>query len=337
MGRPHALFRTGFPYLKTIGMRRVTSYPIDVAVTGDERMFVLCRGDQTAEIRRTDMDDVDHGSFGGSGTAEGQFTWPASLAIGPDGNLYVSDEALNRISVFSLDGDFISCWGTPGSGDGQLDRPSGIRFDDAGDLYLSDTLNHRVQKFTRDGKFLQSWGTCGDGDGELNMPWGVDVDELGAVYVADWRNDRIQKFGPDGKLELAIGSSGNGRGQFDRPTGIAVDCDGDIYVSDWGNDRVQQFAADGRYLDTFIGDATMSKCGIDYVLANPVPLRLREMTSLEPQKRFRGPLGLATDERKRLFVADYGSFRIQIYQKQAIELSTDQIAPERQSPSLSVT
>ena len=337
MGRPHALFRTGFPYLKTIGMRRVTSYPIDVAVTEDERLFVLCRGDQTAEIRRTDMDDVNHGSFGGAGMAEGKFTWPTGMALGPDGNLYVSDEALNRISVFSTDGEFISSWGSPGSGDGQLDRPSGLRFDGAGDLYLSDTLNHRVQKFTPEGEFLQSWGSYGDGDGELNMPWGVDVDELGAVYVSDWRNDRIQKFGPDGEFEFAIGSSGNERGQFDRPTGLAVDRDGDIFVSDWGNDRIQQFAADGRYLDTFIGDATMSQCGIDYVLANPVPLRLREMTSLEPQKRFRGPLGLTTDARKRLFVADYGAFRIQIYQKQAIELGPEQIAPERQSPSLSVT
>ena len=337
MGRPHALFRTGFPYLKTIGMRRVTSYAIDVAVTADDRLFVLCRGDSTAEIRRTDMDDVNHGSFGGAGAAEGKFTWPASLALGPDGNLYVSDEALNRISVFSLDGEFISCWGSPGNAPGQLNRPSGIRFDDAGDLYVSDALNHRVQKFSKEGKFLQSWGSYGDGDGELNMPWGVDVDELGAVYVSDWRNDRVQKFGPDGRFEFAVGASGDGRGQFDRPTGIAVDSDGDIYVSDWGNDRVQQFAADGRFLDYFVGDATMSKSGIDYVLANPVPLRLREMTSLEPQKRFRGPLGVTVDDRKRLFVADYGAFRVQIYQKQAIELDADQIAPERQSPSLSVT
>ena len=336
-GRPHALLRTGFPYLKTIGMRRVTSYPIDVAVTGDDRLFVLCRGDQTAEVRRTDMDDVDHGSFGGKGTAEGRFVWPASLALGPDGNLYISDEALDRISVFSLDGEFLSCWGRSGSDPGGLNRPSGIRFDGAGDLYVADTLNHRVQKFSRGGEYLQSWGSYGAGDGQLNMPWGVDVDELGAVYVADWRNDRVQKFGPDGEFEFALGESGDGRGQFDRPTGIAVDPDGDIFVSDWANDRVQQFAADGRYLDTFIGDATMSRCGIDYVLANPVPLRLREMTSLEPQKRFRGPLGIAVDGQKRLFVADYGAFRIQIYQKQAIELTPDQIAPRRQSPSLSVT
>ena len=337
MSRPHALFRTGFPYLKTIGMRRVTSYAVDVAVTADDRLFVLCRGDQTAEIRRTDMDDVDHGSFGGSGSGEGKFVWPASLALGPDENLYVSDEALNRISVFSLDGEFISCWGESGDGEGRFDRPSGIAFDDEGDLYVADTLNHRVQKFTRDGRFLQSWGSAGAGDGELNMPWGVSVDEFGALYVADWRNDRFQKFSADGGFEFAVGSSGSGRGQFDRPTGIAVDRDGDIYVSDWGNDRVQQFAADGRYLDTFIGDATMSRCGIDYVLSNPVPLRLREMTSLEPQKRFRGPMGLTVDGHKRLFVADYGAFRIQIYQKQAIELKPDQIAPERKSPSLSVT
>ncbi len=337
MGRPHALFRTGFPYLKTIGMRRITSYPVDVAVTADDRMFVLCRGDQTADIRRTNMDDVNLGSFGGLGTAEGKLTWPTSLAIYGDETLYVSDEALDRISSFSLEGEFLGCWGQSGGGEGQLNRPSGIAIDTNGDLYIADTLNHRIQKFSRDGDFLLKWGSFGQSEGQLDMPWGVCVDELGAVYVADWRNDRIQKFAADGEFAMSIGESGDGRGQFNRPTGVAVDRDGDIYVADWGNDRVQQFAADGRYLDSFFGDATLSRCATDYVLANAVPLRLREMTSLEPQKRFRGPLSVISDAQKRLFIADHGSFRIQIYQKQAIELTPDQIAPERRSPSLSVT
>src|SRR2546426_8650629 len=45
-------------------------------------------------------------------------------------NVYVSDEWLNRISVFSKDGDYISKWEErPGTGDGELNRPAGLALD----------------------------------------------------------------------------------------------------------------------------------------------------------------------------------------------------------------
>ena len=334
MGRPYALLRTGFPYVKTIGMRRITSYPMQVVVTDDDRLFVLCRGEGTVNIRRTNQDDIDLGSIGDIGTGDGQFIWAASLAMDGDEKLYVSDEALNRISVFNVDGEFLGKWGEPGDGDGQLDRPSGIAFDSDENLYVADTLNHRIQKFTKDGVFLMNWGEFGENEGQFNMPWGICVDELGEVYVSDWRNDRIQKFTADGEFVMSIGGSGNGKGEFNRPTGVAVDGDGDIYVSDWGNDRVQQFAADGRYLESFRGEASFSKSATEYLMANPKTMRLREMTSLEPQKRFRHPTSVTVDGQGRMFVTDFGSFRIQMYQKQAIALTSDQISPEQRAPTL---
>ncbi len=334
MERPYALLRAGFPYVKTIGMRRITSYPMDAMVTNDDEIFVLCRGEIIAEIRRTNWDDVDHGAIGGLGTGDGQLLWPVSLAMDRSGKIYVSDEALNRISIFDTGGQFLGKWGEPGSGDGQLDRPSGIAFDADENLYVVDTLNHRVQKFTRDGSFLMKWGAFGQGEGQFNMPWGICVDELGDVYVADWRNDRIQKFGAEGQFVMSVGCSGSGDGMFSRPTGVAVDRDGDIYVADWGNDRVQQFAANGRYLESFIGDATLSQSATKYVLANAKPMRLREMTSLEPQKRFRRPTSVLVDGQGRMFVTDFGSCRVQVYQKQAIALTPDQISPELRAPTL---
>ena len=337
MGRPYALLRAGFPYVKTIGMRRITSYPMQAVVTDDGRLFVLCRGELTTEIRRTSWDDVDLGTIGGMGTEDGRFLWPVSLVMDRDENLYVSDEALNRISIFDVQGEFLGKWGEPGDGDGQLNRPSGIAFDADENLYVVDSLNHRVQKFTKDGSFLMNWGVFGEGEGQLNMPWGICVDDLGGVYVADWRNDRIQKFTAEGELVMSIGGSGSGPGEFSRPTGVAVDGDGDIYVADWGNNRVQQLAASGRYLDTFIGDATLSKCATDYVLANAKPMRLREMTSLEPQKRFRRPTSVTVDSQGRMFVTDFGSYRVQVYQKQAIALTPEQIAPELRAPTLQTT
>ena len=121
------------------------------------------------------------------------------------------------------------------------------------------------------------------------MPWGICVDELGDVYVADWRNDRVQKFTADGEFIFSIGRSGDGEGEFNRPSGVTVDDHGDIYVADWANNRVQLFRPDGVFVELFRGDATLSKQALHYMRSNIKALRLREMASIEPQKRIRWP------------------------------------------------
>ena len=336
MTRPYALLRAGFPYLKTLGMRRVTSNPVDLALGAEGRLYILCRGMQT-EIRRYTFDDDDLGAIGGAGTADGKFAWPASIIADSDDNLYVSDEASHRISAFTREGEFLGTWGKHGSDPGELDRPSGMAFDSDGNIYVADTMNHRVQRFTTDGRFLAAWGEHGAGNGQFDMPWGLAVDELGDVYVADWRNDRVQKFGPNGGFAMAFGTSGGADGQFNRPTNVTVDRDGDIYVADWGNDRVQLFNQHGQYVDKFVGDATLSPSGRQYVLANAVTLRLRDMAQMEPQKRFRGPMAVEVDDERHMYVADYGSHRIQVYQKDCDVLSENDIAPVPKAPTLFTT
>ena len=222
MARPHALLRAGFPYLTTLGMRRMTHFPVDIAIGDEGRLYVICRGEGVVEIRKFNWSDEDLGTIGGPGRGEGRLTWPAAILRDRDENLFVSDEALHRVSVFSRESGFLSMWGEHGTGDGQLNRPSGMAFDAEENIYVADTLNHRVQKLTRDGKFLLKWGGFGQGEGQFNMPWGIAVDELGDVYVADWRNDRIQKFTPEGGFLFKFGTSGSGNGQFNRPSGVAV-------------------------------------------------------------------------------------------------------------------
>ena len=90
-------------------------------------------------------------TFGSFGKAPGQFMWPTGIALDEDENVYVTDEWLNRVSVFDKKGILLSTWGSPGSGDGELNRISGITIDDNGNVYLVDSLNHRVQKFISDG------------------------------------------------------------------------------------------------------------------------------------------------------------------------------------------
>ncbi|MDP8925168.1 MAG: NHL repeat-containing protein [Chloroflexota bacterium] len=333
--KPYALLRAGFPYLTTLGMRRVTTYPMDIAIGEEGRLYVLCRDDGAgASIRRTNWDDEDLDTISGNGTDEGKLLWPVQLIRDGGENLYVSDEATHRISAFGRDGTFLGCWGQHGSEPGQLNRPSGIAFDADENLYVVDTMNHRVQKFTKDGWFILAFGRHGSGEGELDMPWGIAVDSDGDVYVGDWKNDRVQKFTAEGDFVMAFGHSGSGDGELNRPAGVAVDAHGDVYVADRGNHRVVLFDKTGRYVEQFIGDATLSKSGRRYILANPKVLRGREMTTLEHTKRLRGPASVRLDDEGRMYIPDYGSHRIQVYQKEAYPLSEADIWAPPKAPFL---
>ena len=258
------------------------------------------------------------GEFGERGDAEGQFIWPAGIAVDSQQNVFVTDEWLNRVSVFTPEGDFLRMFGTAGIGDGQFNRPSGIAIDGNDEIYVVDTLNHRVQKLSNDGRYITEWGSLGADAGQLNSPWGITTDEQGFVYVADHKNHRIQKFSGQGEFVFQLGSQGTGNDQFDHPSSIAVDPNGEIYVCDWANSRVQTYDRDLNYLTTFEGDAQeLSIWQTQYVLANPdVYKARRRVYSLEPERRFALPMAVVFDrEKSRLLVADSQRWRIQIYNK----------------------
>ena len=336
MARPYGLLRAGFPFYQTLGMRRLTNFPIDLAFGKEDRLYILCRSEGTALIRKYSTEDRDLGDFGSYGSEPGQMTWPVTILADDEENLYFSDEALHRITIIDSEGELVDSWGEEGSAAGQLRRPTGMDFDAEGNLYVVDSLNHRLQRFTRTGKLLDQWGGYGCGEGEFNMPWGIAVDELGDVYVADWRNDRVQKFSADGAFLMAFGSPGCGDGEFNRPSGVDVDLHGDIYVVDRGNNRVQLFNAEGRYVQQFVGDATLSTVAISYMLTNAFPNRLRDMAKLEAQKLLRWPQSVVVSEDGLMYVPDTGSYRVQVYRKQAVELDQSQLAPPLRAPSLAI-
>ena len=337
MGRPYALLRAGFPYFKTIGMRRTTNFPMDFARSSDGTCLILSRGENATQIRKLSWDDDNLGAISSLGMDEGKLHWPASMVIDKDDIIYVSDEATHRISKFDVEGEYIGCWGELGDGEGMLDRPAGIALDSDQNMYVADGLNHRVQLFTRDGEFIRSMGEHGSGPGQFYMPWGVTVDEEGHVYVADWRNARVVKLTPEGEPVMCIGDSGTDDGQFSRPAGVAIDAHGDIYVADWGNDRVQLFDQTGRFVEKFIGDATLSKSGVSYMMTNAKPMRLREMARLEEQKRFGSPTSVYVDEEFHMIVTDYARYRVQIYKKEAYQLTETEIIPPLNAPTLQTT
>ena len=327
-----------FQYSHTIGRQESRGgngffNPVAVTRGPGDRIYVLSRGTETPAFfpcKRVTICSIDEeyiGEFGEKVGPEdavptahdGAFFWPTSVALDSKGNAYVADEWLNRISIFTQDGDWIGKWGVPGDGDGEINRPSGLAFDKDDNMYLVDSCNHRIQVFTKDGQFLFKWGTQGSGDGQFNFPWGIDIDQNGDVYVVDWRNDRIQKFSANGQFLMQIGSSGQGDGEFNRPTDVAVDKDGTIYVADYKNDRLQVFDADGSFITVVEGQATLSKWARERVDLDPVILRGRQKAqNLEDREGpFQGPISVDVDDQGRVFVAETARHRLQVFLKQS--------------------
>ncbi|HAI08904.1 MAG TPA: hypothetical protein DCM17_06220 [Dehalococcoidia bacterium] len=325
-----------FRYSHTIGRGEEAGTgfknPVSVARGEGDLMYVVSRAyDYRSDSKRITVCTVGEDYIGeignagrlggemmdsGESDAPGSMVWPTSVALDKAGNVYVSDEWLNRIAMFSSDGEWLGAWGTQGDADGEVDQPAGIAFDSEDNLYVVDTGNNRIQKFTKDGQFLAKWGQQGSGDGEFDMPWGIGLDADNNVYIADWRNDRIQKFAPDGSFLMAFGESGPEDGQFNRPADVAVDKEGLIYVADWRNDRVQVFDAEGRFITEIIGDATLSKWGITKLDANPDMKMQRDIAQgLEREKFLRGPMGVVVDDQDQVFIVDSQRNRIQIYRK----------------------
>ena len=324
-----------FRYSHTIGRREFNGLgfrnPVALARGEEDRIYVVSRSlEYRPDGKRVTICTVGEdfiGEFARGVTtagelkasdADGSLIWPTSVALDKEGRVYVADEWLNRISVFTRDGEWLSKWGTPGNRDGEIDHPSGLAFDAEDNIYLVDSGNSRVQKLSKDGRFLAKWGTAGSGDGEFHLPWGIDIDSNGDVYVADWGNHRIQKFSPEGQFLMKFGTAGTGDGCFTHPTGVAVDKDGVIYVADWGNDRLQVFDADGKFATKITGNATISKWGIEKLDANPDMWKEREVAhDLEQEVRFSWPIAVEVDDKGRVFVLECGTHRIQTYRKVA--------------------
>jgi sugar lactone lactonase YvrE len=186
------------------------------------------------------------GANGGDGTlgsGPGEFNAPRGLSSDAQGNIYVADDANNRIVKLANDGSYVrdygGSWDNPGAGDGQFNLPYDTAVDREGHVWVADTKNHRLVEFDpSDGRVLSRWGasggdgTPGRGLGEMDNTYTVDVDCVGNVYVTDAENHRVHKIGdpaapppvcPPGLTVHRIG----GRGGV---TAEAV-CDGPCRVS----------------------------------------------------------------------------------------------------------
>ena len=133
-------------------------------------------------------------SIGRRGTRDGEFNYPAALAIGRDGRLYVNDSLNFRIQIFNPDGTFVSLFGKHGDGIGEFTQPKGVALDSEGHIYVADAVFDTVQIFNASGELLLNFGQAGQGPGNLWMPSTVFIDETNRIFVSDSFNRRVQVF-----------------------------------------------------------------------------------------------------------------------------------------------
>jgi streptogramin lyase len=207
-----------------------------VAVDGEDRVFLICRGDHPVLVYD------QKGNFVRS-WGEGDFTYRThGISVGPDGTVYCTDDGNHTVRRFTPEGKLLMTLGTlntpsdtgydgkdtktvskPGA---PFNRPTNIAVGPRGDLYVSDGYgNCRVHQFSPTGTLKRSWGVPGDGPGQFLLPHGIAVAADGRVFVCDRENDRIQIFSPDGEY---LSEWTDTR----RPTHVVFDGAGRAYVSE---------------------------------------------------------------------------------------------------------
>lgn len=162
-------------------------------------------------------------------------------------------------------------------------------------LACADSNLAPLLKFDSSGKLVKSLGA-----GMFVSPHGIHVDQQGNIWVTDGtgkgaKGHQVFKFSPDGKVLLTLGKAGvtgDGPDTFNQPSDIFVAPNGDIFVADGhggnSNARIVKFSKDGKFIKAW------GKKG-----SGP--------------GEFDTPHALAMDSSGRLFVADRGNSRIQIF------------------------
>jgi streptogramin lyase len=155
-----------------------------------------------------------------------------------------------------------------------------------------------VLEFDSSGRFVRSFG-----GGLFVFPHSIHVDRDGNVFVADadgkdGKGHVVVKFSPEGKVLMTLGRpgvAGTTNDTFNRPSGVVTAPNGDIFVADGhggnSNARIVKFSRDGKFIKAWGRKGTGNG----------------EFAELH---------GIAIDSSGRLFVADRGNNRIQIFDQE---------------------
>lgn len=93
-----------------------------------------------------------------------------SIAVGPDGQIYVTINNNHKVVKYSPNGELLAEWTLE-------EMPSGIAVGPGGEVYVTINNNHKVVKYSSSGEFLAEWPVDGTATG-------IAAGSDGQVYLA---------------------------------------------------------------------------------------------------------------------------------------------------------
>jgi sugar lactone lactonase YvrE len=251
--------------------------------------------DTKANIIRTLVGNGRAGFSGDNGPAtEASLDTPRSIAVGPNGSIFVADTGNRRIRLFEIrpdsSGRIITIAGngmSSATGDGGLainaaiGRPEDIDLDGTNNIIITDIENNILRGINRTGMIKtiagngrQNFG--GDGGAsplasiDLLFDGGLTTDRLSNIFFIDQSNQRIRKI--DSRTGVITTVAGNGQEGFSgdggqatqaalrNPRAITFDSTGNLLIADTGNNRVRRVDQTG-VIRTIAGNGQMASNG----------------------------------------------------------------------------
>ena len=154
--------------------------PCDIQISPEGKVYVADRDNSRIQVFHSDL-TVSH-IIDGKVSGDSSFTYPEGISLDLCGNVHVTGDGSNSVTVFSASGQFVYKYDQT-----QLKRPTGIAIDSTG---YSLVVNHGLNSldiFDLSGTFLHSIGG-------FKNPYGVSISPDGSVWVADTGNDRLVKL-----------------------------------------------------------------------------------------------------------------------------------------------
>ncbi len=251
---------------------------------------------------------------------------PFGIAIGPEGDLFISDARASLIRrVDARTGVITSIAGNSGEYNGaddvpateaSLRSPKGLALGPGGHLFVAESVN-RVRRIDAVTGIISTVagdierGFSGDGgpatQARLSSPERITVDSEGNLYIADTGNGRIRRVQAMSGIITTVAGNGDGAeipivddvpatATNMVPVGVALDSAGNLYIADLGAGArsVRRVDAATGTITTIAGGGKSSPDGIPAIKAG-----------------FSIPSALAFDPSGNLFITDLG--RQQIY------------------------
>jgi DNA-binding beta-propeller fold protein YncE len=172
---------------------RLLYEPADIAFAQNGDVFIVQgHGRGEGRVLRFNKSGTFIKSWGGKGSAPGQFDQPHSILVTAQQQVLVADRENHRVQVFDTDGKFIKAWAFNG-------LPCGLLVGPDRQLYLATGFSGQILRLNADGKAVAMMGQPGPGPalGNFGEAHYMAIAPNSDIYVADTINAKLHRFVKD--------------------------------------------------------------------------------------------------------------------------------------------